>query len=90
MRLRGVVRTADLQENPAGSDRIEMTLKVQGVGPGQPRSVVIPFELLLENEALDPEGVSGRGFDAEVSQDEDGRWVVSVIAFASKVLRPEG
>ena len=88
MRLHGVVRTAELQEDPPGSDRIEMALRVQGVGPGQPRLIVIPFSLLVENESLDPDGVTGRGFEAEVGQDEQGRWLVAQIAFASRVLRP--
>ncbi|MCA1686857.1 MAG: hypothetical protein LC745_12990, partial [Planctomycetia bacterium] len=90
MRLKGVIRTAELQENPPGSDRIEMVLGLQGVGPGQPRSVVIPYSFLLHNESLDPDEVTGRGFEAEVGQDEEKRWVVSQIGFASKVLRPEG
>ena len=67
-----------------------MLLRVQGVGPGQPRSFVIPFSLLLQYESLDPDEVTGRGFEAEVGQDAAGRWVVSEIAFASKVLRPPG
>ncbi len=89
MRIRGVVRTAELQENPPGSDQIEMKLSVQGVGPGQPRSLVIPFSLLLENESIDPEEIRGRGFEAGIEQDEQGRWVVAEIAFASRVLRPD-
>ena len=84
----GVVRSADLQEDPPGSDRIEMALRLQGVGPGQPRSIVVPFSLLLRHETLEPDEVAGRGFEAEVAQDERGRWVVSEIAFASRVLRP--
>jgi hypothetical protein len=90
MRLRGVVRTAELQEVPPGSGRIEIALSVQGVGPGQPRALVIPFERLLEDESLDPEVIRGRGFEAEVENDDQGRWIVVRIAFASMVLRPEG
>ena len=37
MRIRGIVRTATLAENPPGTDQIELILHVQGVGPGQPR-----------------------------------------------------
>lgn len=90
MKLRGVVRSGELQENPPGSDRVELVLKLQGVGPTQPRTVVVPFETLVSDESLDPENVSGRGFDAEVIQDEHGRWMVDEISFASKVLRPPG
>lgn len=89
MRLRGVVRSAELQEDPPGSDRIELALRLQGVGPGQPRLVVVPYTLLLQYESLDPDEVAGRGFEAEAAQDDRGRWVVSEIAFASRVLRPE-
>jgi hypothetical protein len=87
MHLRGIVQTARLEENPPGSDRIEMIVKVQGVGPTQPRKVVIPFELLLQEEGLEPDTVAGRGFDAEVEQADDRRWMVTRIAFASRVLR---
>lgn len=87
MRLRGVVRAADLQEEPPGSDRIELALRLQGVGPGQPRLIVVPYSILLQYETLDPDAVTGRGFEAEVGQDDRGRWVVSEIAFASRVLR---
>ena len=88
MRLRGVVRSAELQENPPGSDQIELALRLQGVGPGQPRLIVVPYTLLLQYESLDPDEVTGRGFEAEVGQDDQGRWMVAEIAFASKVLRP--
>ena len=72
MRLKGVVRSAELQENSPGSDQIELLLRVQGVGPGQPRSFVIPFSLLLRYESLEADEVAGRGFDAEVEQDGAG------------------
>jgi hypothetical protein len=92
MRIRGIVRTAVLEENPPGSDRIEMILRVQGVRPGQPRALVIPFEFLLSDQSLDPDQVQGKGFEAEVAQDEAGRWVASAISIAaSRVLRePDG
>ena len=47
MQIRGIVQRAVLEENPAGSDRIEMILWGQGVGPDKPRWIVIPYELLL-------------------------------------------
>ena len=92
MRIHGIVRTAALEENPPSSDRIEMVLRVQGVRPDQPRMLVIPYDYLILDESLDPDLVQGRGFEAEVSEDESGRWVVSQISFAlGRVLRePEG
>jgi hypothetical protein len=88
MRIRGIVRVATLEENPPGSDRIEMLLRAQGVRPDQPRLLVVPYELLLGDLALEPEQVQGKGFDAEVNEDPGGRWVVSEIAFArGRVLR---
>jgi hypothetical protein len=88
MRIRGIVRSATLEENPAGSDQIDMVLRVQGVGPGQPRSLVIPYRLLLVDEALDPDLIQGKGFQAEAIEDPSGRWVVTEIALASgRVLR---
>jgi len=88
MQLHGIVRVATLEENPPGSERIEMVLRIQGVRPGQPRVVVVPYELLLEDQALDPEGVQGRGFEAEAAQDAAGRWVVEAIAVAGgRLLR---
>jgi hypothetical protein len=89
MRIRGIVRTATLEENPPGSDRIEMVLRVQGVGPGQPRTLVVPYELLLADPELEADAVQGKGFEAEVDGEVDpGRWIVGEIAFATgSVLR---
>jgi hypothetical protein len=89
MRVRGIVRTAALEENPPGTDRIEMILRVQGVRPDQPRTLVVPYELLLGDETLGAEEVQGKGFEAEVALDGSGRAIVSAIAFASgRALRP--
>jgi hypothetical protein len=88
MRIRGIVRVAALQENPPGTDQIEMLIRVQGVRPEQPRLLVVPYALLLGDEALEPEQVQGKGFEAEVNEDPDGRWIVSEIVFATgRVLR---
>lgn len=88
MRLRGIVQTATLQENPPGSEAIELVLRLQGVGPGQPRSVIVPFQLLLDDPSLDPEAAAGHGFEAEVEQAPDGRWIVASISLAQRrVLR---
>ena len=83
MRIRGIVRTATLEENPPGSDRIELILRVQGVGPGQPRTLVVPYELLLAEPDLDADDAAGRRFEADADETDPGRWVVSEIAFAT-------
>jgi hypothetical protein len=88
MHIHGIIQSSTLTENPPESGNIEIVLKVQGVGAGQPRSLVIPYRLLIEDESLDPEAIQGRAFDAEVGQEPDRRWLVSRIAFASRVLRP--
>ncbi|WP_237170626.1 hypothetical protein [Paludisphaera borealis] len=91
MQLRGIVMSAVLDENPPGSDRIELTLWLQGVGPGKPRRIVVPYDLLLSDPSLDAESVQGHGFEAEVEQDTGGRWVVAAIGFADgRVLRDPG
>jgi hypothetical protein len=90
MHLHGIVMSATLAENPPGSDRIEMVLRVQGVGPGQPRSVVVPFEVLLNDPTLEPDLVAGHAFQAEVTEEAKHRWVVTKIEFAAnRVLRGE-
>jgi hypothetical protein len=88
MHLRGIIQTATLEEDPPGSEVIELVLRVQGVGPGQPRRLIIPYTLLLEDESLEPETIARRGFEADVEQDDAGRWIVARIDFASRVLRP--
>jgi hypothetical protein len=88
MQIRGIVQSAELEENPPGSDQIEMVLWAQGVGPDKPKRIVVPYELLLQDSSLDPEHVRGHGFQASVCQDESGRWIVAEIAFATgRVLR---
>jgi hypothetical protein len=90
MILRGIVQSATLEENPPGSETIEMVLQVQGVGPGQPRRIVVPFSLLLADPGLEPETVAGHGFEAEVENAGGSRWVVRQIGFAARrVLRDE-
>jgi hypothetical protein len=91
MQVRGIVQEAELVEDPPGSDRIEMVLWGQGVGPDKPRSMVVPYELLLRDPSLDPDQVRGHGFDARIELDDTGRWVVIEIGFASgSVLRSAG
>jgi len=87
MQLKGIVRVAELVENPPDSGQIELQLRLQGVGPGQPRLIVVPYSLLIEEESLDPDQILGCGFQAEV-EDEGGRWLVTSIQVAGRVLRP--
>jgi hypothetical protein len=88
MVLHGIIQTATLVETPPESGNIEIILKVQGVGPGQPRTLVIPYRLLLADESLEPELMQGRAFEAEVEEDAPRHWLVARIAFASRILRP--
>ena len=87
MHLHGIIQAATLEENPPESGNLEITIKVQGVGPGQPRKIIIPYALLIQDETLEPETIQGHAFDAEVDQDPGGRWLVTLISFASRVLR---
>ena len=88
MHLRGIIQTATLEEATAEPEAIEMILRVQGVGAGQPRKLVIPHALLVRDETLEAEAIVGRGFEADAEQDRAGRWIVERIAFALRVLRP--
>jgi hypothetical protein len=89
MQLRGIVRAATLEEFPPGSERVNMVLKVQGVGAGQPRTIIIPMEILLRDPDLEPEAIEGHAFRAEVAEAEPKRWLVTEIAFADRrILRP--
>jgi len=92
MQLRGIVRAATLEENPPGTDQIEMVLRVQGVKPDQPRVLVVPYDLLVGDASLDPDQVLGKAFQAEAVEDASGRWIVTAIAVAGgRILRdPEG
>ena len=89
MQLRGIIRTAVLQERPEASGQIELSLLVQGVGPGQPRRLIIPHALLVADESLDPDVMGGCSFAAEVELDPQGRGVVGQIVLAARVLRPD-
>lgn len=90
MQMRGIVMSATLDENPPDSGVVEMNIRVQGVGPGQPRRIVLPFSILIQDESLEPESIQGRGFLAEVTEGSDKRWHVVQIVFAQgRVLRDE-
>ena len=54
MQMHGIVMSATLDENPPESGIVEMTIRVQGVGAGQPRRIVLPFAILIQDESLDP------------------------------------
>jgi hypothetical protein len=87
MRFIGAIRAAELQTDPADMDQVEMILHVQGVAPGQPRRLVVPFALLMSDPSLDPDDATGRRFDAEAAEDALGRFVVNRITLGIKVLR---
>ena len=90
MHLRGIIQSAALEEAPGSGEAIDMVLRVQGVGPGQPRTIVVPYALLLQDEGLDPDSILGHGFEADVDEAGPKRWVVSRITFASRrVLRED-
>jgi hypothetical protein len=87
MQLHGIIRAADLAESPSEDEAVEMILRIQGVGADQPRTIVVPFPLLLQNPTLEPATVVGRGFEADVEPDEGQRWVVARITLAAPMLR---
>ena len=87
MTLHGFVMSAELAEESPGGERVELTIRLQGVGPGQPRRIVVPHDLLLADPSIDADDVVGRNFEADVEQDGPSRWVVSRLALASHVLR---
>ncbi len=85
--LHGIIQSAELFELDAEAGIIEMLLRVQGVGPTHPRKLVVPYELLLQDDKLDPDVLKGIGFEAEVEQAQDQRWVVRRITLAGKMLQ---
>ena len=87
MRLQGLIRSAELVEGADAEGSVELALQVQGVAPGQPRRLVVPFALLLDDPSLDPEAVTGRGFEAEVEEVGSGRHLVRRITLAARMLR---
>ena len=87
MTLHGFIMSAELAEAPPGSEQIELTLRLQGVGPGQPRRIVVPYAYLLANPEIDADDVAGRGFEAEVEQAGASRWEVTRLAVSGRVLR---
>jgi hypothetical protein len=84
MRIHGIIQSAEYSEDPPDSGQIEMVIRVQGVGRDQPRRLVIPMEILLENQELEPDSVRGRSFEADVEQDANRKWVVTRLGMAVK------
>jgi hypothetical protein len=89
MTLHGFVMSAELAEETPGSERVELILRIQGVGPGQPRRIAVPYDLLLADPTIDADDIIGRGFEAEVDQAGATRWEVRRLSLAAKVLRPK-
>ncbi len=88
MRIRGIIRSGELVESRHDSNQVELILQLQGVGPAQPRRVVVPQEVLVREDWLDPDQVAGHGIEAEVELDGDGRYVVVEIQLGGgRVLR---
>lgn len=86
MILRGIIRAGSLVETAEG--RLELILELQGVGPAQPRRVVVPHEVLVSESWLDPDDVAGRGLDAEIELADDGRWRATALHLGpGRVLR---
>ena len=91
LHLRGIVQSAELVEHPPGGDRVEMALRLQGVGPGQPRRIVVPFEMLVQNPDLDEESIAGHAFEADVEEDPAGSkgWAGRLSFAARRILRKD-
>lgn len=88
MLIRGVIQSAELRE--LGEDQVEMDVRVQGVGPGQPRRLVVPFGLLVADPTLEPDTIAGHGFEAVLDEPTPGRWIASEFrVMPRRVLRSE-
>ena len=89
MILHGFVMSAELAENPPGSARIEMALRIQGVGPGQPRRIVIPYDVLLADPSIDGDDIVGQQASRPKSSNlGPSRWDVRRISpGGARVLR---
>jgi hypothetical protein len=62
MMIKGFIQSAELVEDTSDADRVMMVARVQGVGAGQPRKILIPFEILVAQDDLDPDTMAGRAF----------------------------
>ncbi|MFM7593907.1 MAG: hypothetical protein ACKO85_19135 [Isosphaeraceae bacterium] len=92
MTIKGFIQSADLLQDPASEDRVMMIARVQGVGPGQPRKILIPFEILVAQEDLDPNTMAGRTFLGSYDQVIEGTALITYLEVGpGRVLRrPEG
>ncbi len=88
MTIRGFIRSAELLQDPSSEDRVHLVAAVQGVGPGQPRKILIPFEILVAQDDLDPDLLAGRAFRAEIANVENGTGIVAAIKVGpGRILR---
>jgi len=88
MTIRGFIRSAELLQDPASEDRVNLLAAVQGVGPGQPRKILIPFEILVAQDDLDPDQLAGRAFRAEILCVENGMGIIAAIEVGpGRILR---
>lgn len=88
MTIKGFIQSAELVEDLNGPDRVMMLLKVQGVGPGQPRKLLIPFEILVAQDELDPDRLAGCAFRAAYENVSQATALIEAIEVgAGRVLR---
>lgn len=88
MTLRGFIRSAELVQDPEDENRVHLVAGVQGVSPGQPRKIRVPFEILVAQEDLDPDTLAGRAFRAEIGAVDHGTGhVLAIEVGPGRVLR---
>jgi len=86
--IKGFIQSAELLQDPASDDRVMMVARVQGVGPGQPRKILIPFEILIAQEDLDPETMAGRAFMGSYEQVIEATALINYIEVGpARILR---
>lgn len=91
MTIKGFIQSAELVQDPADEDRVMMVARVQGVGAGQPRKILIPFEILVAQDDLEPETMAGRAFNAVYEQIDQAAAIVTAIEVGpGRVLRRPG
>ena len=91
MTIKGFIQSAELVQDPADEDRVMMVARVQGVGAGQPRKILIPFEILVAQDDLEPETMAGRAFNAVYEQIDQAAAIVTAIEVRpGRVLRRPG
>ena len=83
MQIRGIVQRAELEENPPAAIGSRWSSGARESAPTSRGGSWCPYELLLQDPSLDPDQVRGHGFQAEIEQDDNGRWIVEEIGFAT-------